>query len=47
LTSKFVELQATAEHQEFDPDQLAAMLELGKKGVAELVALQKQHVKLK
>jgi ribonuclease PH len=44
---KFVELQATAEHQEFDPDQLAAMLELGKKGVAELVALQKQHVKLK
>lgn len=43
---KFVELQATAEHQEFDDDQLAALLALGRKGVGELIALQRQFITL-
>ncbi len=43
---KFVELQATAEHKEFDDDQLATLLKLGRKGVGELIALQKRYVKL-
>ena len=43
---KFVELQATAEHKEFDDDQLATLLRLGRKGVGELIALQKRYVKL-
>jgi ribonuclease PH len=43
---KFVELQATAEHQEFDDDQLAALLTLGRKGVVELIALQRQFITL-
>lgn len=41
---KFVELQATAEHKEFDDDQLATLLSLGRKGVKELIELQKQYV---
>jgi ribonuclease PH len=44
---KFVELQAAAERQEFDDEQLAAMLALGKKGAAELIALQKKFVSLR
>jgi ribonuclease PH len=43
---KFVELQATAEHKEFDDDQLATLLRLGRKGVGELIALQKRYVTL-
>ncbi len=43
---KFVELQATAEHKEFDDAQLATLLGLGRKGVSELVALQKRYVTL-
>ena len=43
---KFVELQATAEHKEFDDAQLAELLSLGRKGVADLIALQRQHVAL-
>ena len=43
---KFVELQATAEHKEFDDAQLATLLGLGRKGVSELVALQKKYVTL-
>lgn len=43
---KFVELQATAERNEFDETQLAALLSIGKKGVGEMIALQKQYVKI-
>jgi ribonuclease PH len=43
---KFVELQATAEHKEFDDEQLATLLRLGRKGVGELIALQKRYVTL-
>lgn len=39
---KFVELQATSEKLAFDDAQLASMLELGRKGVEQLVAIQKQ-----
>jgi ribonuclease PH len=43
---KFVELQATAEHKEFDDDQLATLLKLGRQGVSELITLQKRFVTL-
>ena len=43
---KFVELQATAEHKEFDDAQLATLLSLGRQGVSELVTLQKRYVTL-
>ncbi|MBM3787173.1 MAG: ribonuclease PH [Acidobacteria bacterium] len=43
---KFVELQATAEHEAFDDAQLAGLLGLGRKGAAELIALQKRYVQL-
>lgn len=43
---KFVELQATAERNEFDEAQLAALLAVGKKGVGEMIGLQKQYVKI-
>lgn len=48
LTSggRFVELQATAEQEDFDDAQLAALVALGRKGVSELIALQKQFVTL-
>ena len=39
---KFVELQATSEKTPFDDAQLASLLELGRKGVQELIAIQKQ-----
>jgi ribonuclease PH len=37
---KFVELQATAEHQVFDEKQLAAMIRLARQGLESLVAKQ-------
>jgi len=37
---KMVEVQATAEHQVFDDQQLAKMLSLARKGVQELIAKQ-------
>ena len=37
-----VEIQGTAEHHPFSTDQLAAMLELGKQGVNQLIDLQNQ-----
>jgi ribonuclease PH len=40
-SGRFVEVQATAEKIAFDDAQMAAMLALGRKGIAELVALQK------
>ena len=39
---KFVELQATSERTPFDDAQLASLLALGRKGIAELIAIQKQ-----
>ena len=39
-TDKFVELQATAEHQVFDEKQLAAMIRLARQGLKELIAKQ-------
>jgi ribonuclease PH len=39
---QFVELQATSEKTPFDDVHLSSMLELGRKGVQELIAIQKQ-----
>ncbi len=39
---QFVELQATAEKVAFNDEQLSALLVLARKGVAELIAIQKQ-----
>lgn len=41
-TGRFVEIQGTAESEPFGADALGKMLALGKKGVLELVELQKQ-----
>ncbi len=43
---RFVEVQATAEHGSFGDDQMAQLIALARKGVAELVAVQKRVVKL-
>jgi ribonuclease PH len=42
-SNQFIEVQATAEHNPFSDEQLAAMTALARKGVHELVAIQK-HV---
>jgi ribonuclease PH len=42
----FIELQATAEQKPFADEHLADMLALGRKGIGELVALEKQVVQL-
>ncbi|MEO8025017.1 MAG: ribonuclease PH [Bryobacteraceae bacterium] len=39
-TGKFVEVQATAEHIPFDDEQMAQLIELSRKGIAELIAAQ-------
>lgn len=39
---KFVELQATSEKMPFDDAQLAALLELGRRGVQDLITIQRQ-----
>jgi ribonuclease PH len=41
-SGQFVELQATAEKAAFDDAQLASMVTLGRKGVQELIEMQKQ-----
>jgi ribonuclease PH len=41
---EFVELQATAEKVAFGDGQLARMLELGRKGIGELIAMQKDAI---
>lgn len=43
---KFIELQATAEHEDFDDAQLAQLLDLGRAGVESLIALQRQFVQI-
>lgn len=40
---KFVEMQATAEKTAFDDAQMAEMITLARRGIAELVAIQKQY----
>jgi ribonuclease PH len=40
-SGRFVELQGTGEEATFDDDELAAMLKLAKRGIAELTQLQK------
>jgi ribonuclease PH len=41
---KFVEFQATAEHQSFDDVQMSRMTLLAKAGIAELIAIQQAAV---
>ena len=41
-SDRFIELQATAEQVPFDDDQLARMTALARKGIGELLALQKK-----
>jgi len=39
-SNKFIEIQATAEHEPFSDEQLAQMTLLARKGIAELVQRQ-------
>ena len=41
---RFVEYQATAEHKSFDDVQMSQMTVLAKKGIAELIAIQKAAI---
>ena len=43
---QFVEVQATAEHSTFDDEQMARLLSLARCGIAQLVKLQKEAVRL-
>ncbi|HEU5047966.1 MAG TPA: ribonuclease PH [Rickettsiales bacterium] len=45
-TGKLVEVQSTAEETPFSEEEFAAMLDLAKKGIGELVLLQKQALGL-
>ncbi|MGH9611863.1 MAG: ribonuclease PH [Bryobacteraceae bacterium] len=44
---RFIEIQSTAEKKPFDDAQLAALLDLGRKGVRDLVELQKKALSQK
>jgi ribonuclease PH len=41
-SGKFIEVQATAEHKPFDDEQLAQLVHLARRGIVELIDLQKQ-----
>jgi ribonuclease PH len=43
---RFVEVQATAERHAFDDQQMACMLALARRGIAELVEIQKRVVRI-
>lgn len=43
-SEKFIEVQGTAEGQPFDAEALQTMLDLGRKGVAEIVAMQRKLI---
>lgn len=43
-SGRFVEIQGTGEEATFDDDQLAKMLKLGRKGIAELTQLQRTEL---
>jgi ribonuclease PH len=45
-SGKFVEVQATAEHNAFDDAQMAALVALARSGIARLSEIQKAAVKL-
>jgi ribonuclease PH len=45
-SGKFIEIQGTAELSPFDNSQMKRMLDLAKKGIKELVAKQKEVIKL-
>ena len=45
-TGRFVEVQATAERGSFDDGQMAEFLTLARRGIADLVALQKKAVRI-
>jgi ribonuclease PH len=38
----FIEIQGTAEGEPFRPEELTAMLDLAKKGIAELIEVQRE-----
>jgi ribonuclease PH len=42
-SGRFVELQATGEKISFDDQQLTQLIALGRRGVSELIEIQKQH----
>jgi len=44
---KFVEIQSTAERKAFDQERLLKLLSLAKKGISELITIQKQVLGLK
>jgi ribonuclease PH len=44
-SGKFVELQATAEKDPFDDEQLAKMMKFARKGCDELIAKQRELLK--
>jgi ribonuclease PH len=41
---RFIEYQATAEHKSFDDEQMSRMTALAKKGIAELIGIQKAAI---
>lgn len=43
---KFIEVQGTAEHEAFSQPQMDKMLTLAKKGIAQLITLQKKTVRI-
>lgn len=43
---RFVEVQGTAEHEPFSEEQMQTMLSLAKSGIGELVAMQKEILKI-
>jgi len=45
-SGRFVELQATAEKTAFDDAQLAELVQIGRAGILELIAIQKQALEL-
>jgi len=45
-SGRFVEVQGTAEEQPFSHDELDTLLALGQKGIAELIELQKEAVRI-
>jgi ribonuclease PH len=45
-SGKFIELQSTAEQVPFSDEELAAMIDLARRGIGQLVDLQKNYLKL-
>ena len=41
-SGKFIEVQATAEHDPFDDEQMSQLVELARNGIAQLVEVQKR-----